>query len=588
MLFCVNGEKKFGYTLGWLSSINADVSKPIVITNMCLPSSIGNDANKQIEKSYNIKSKLTFLLGGHKQSWNQSNINYVELISKISSKGWNIVNVGTPSFASYFESPFAEKFVIEGNHLENFETLDYYQYQKLLNEKIDIAIDLFSLNRERQLAMVTRSVVALSSGKPVIHPRGTEVAALIEQYDAGWLYKDENEVFGIIDWIAANPDSLKQKKINVARLYREKFSPIVAVGSLARMIAELGDSSNKQSDKLLDEELIKSSDRRAAFLQLNWYMSKHKLQSKIWNGELENPCDYFLNSNLDRESTPNFLLDFIVKRKRLYEKSYLGGDSLENLKNLPIKKWVELCGIWIDIPWYIKKNNLADNQIEAIAHYFNGNNCLEVSPNRFFQEKWYREYYPEVQEAIDLNFYINGFHHFLDLGMEKGYSPSPFFDNEFYLSWHKDLELDIQNKIYLNGFEHYMLSSDKWSKVNCLTPIFNCEYYVNSYPSLFEQIDPEQKNKFSIFDFIDRGIKRNRLGSLFHNKLQSEIKRFQLKEFNDRARNALEKINNQWGYANISGHFFGHYTNKNEELKSMLLKHNLWLKKIILYLKIHD
>ena len=43
----------------------------------------------------------------------------------------------------------------------------------------DIAIDLFPWSPERELAMVTRSVVALASATPVIHPPFTEVSDLV-------------------------------------------------------------------------------------------------------------------------------------------------------------------------------------------------------------------------------------------------------------------------------------------------------------------------------------------------------------------------------------------------------------------------
>jgi predicted Zn-dependent protease len=581
--FCINGEKKFGYILGWLASLNADLSKPIVLTNMCLPSSINND--EQAEQSFNSKPKFKFLLGGHKQSWNQSHISYIELISKIASKEWFIVNIGKPSFTGYSESPFAEKFVLEGKYLENHEILDYYQYKKLLKEEIDIAIDLFSLNRERQLAMVTRSIVSLSEGKPIIHPKGTEVSGFIEKYDAGWLYENESEIFGIIDYIASKPNIVRQKKINAKKLYLEQFDPLVAVGSLARLIQELLNENKNEDYRAIEEASIKISEKRVAFFQEKWYSYKHKLKNKIWDGEINNAYDYFIASSINDESTPNFLLDFIYSRKQFYQR-FAEGYSLDNFKKLPNSVWLNLCGIWIDIPWYIKNNNLSHNPSEAIYHYFRKSNCLEVSPNRFFNEQWYRKYYEEVQAAIDLGFFINGFHHFLLIGIKKGYSPSPFFDNVFYLSCNAEIKIEAENSIYVNGFEHYMLSDNKDNAINYLTPIFNSQYYEDKYPSLRKNTEEEKKKKLLLYDFIDRGLGKNRYGSLFHEELFSEVKRIEIEKLTKKCSETLAKINSEWGYSNISMHFFEHLIKEKNTIHNKITTNNNWLRKIITYMEI--
>ena len=60
--------------------------------------------------------------------------------------------------------------------------------------------------------MITRTVASLSAGIPVMHPIGTEVFTLIEKYSAGWLYEDEHEVYGILDWIDSHPQNLRRKE----------------------------------------------------------------------------------------------------------------------------------------------------------------------------------------------------------------------------------------------------------------------------------------------------------------------------------------------------------------------------------------
>ena len=90
-LICVNGLKKVDYILGWMSAFQIDVSKPILVSNMCFP---------QIEREIKItgseskkRQPVTLFLGGNKQSWNRSSIDYVQLVNIILTNRWRLLNV---------------------------------------------------------------------------------------------------------------------------------------------------------------------------------------------------------------------------------------------------------------------------------------------------------------------------------------------------------------------------------------------------------------------------------------------------------------------------------------------------------------
>jgi glycosyltransferase involved in cell wall biosynthesis len=103
---------------------------------------------------------------------------------------------------------------------------------------VDVSIDLFQHNLEREYAMVTRSIVSLACGVPVIHPPFTEVSPMIEEYDAGWLVDpdDTAALEGIVRALLEDPGLLRRKKKNARALASEVLEPSVAVGPLLRIL----------------------------------------------------------------------------------------------------------------------------------------------------------------------------------------------------------------------------------------------------------------------------------------------------------------------------------------------------------------
>ena len=103
---------------------------------------------------------------------------------------------------------------------------------------VDVAIDLFQHNLEREYAMVTRSIVALSCGVPVIHPPFTEVSPMIAEYDAGWLVDPEDTAAmeAVLEEILEEPDVVRRKKGNARKLASAVIDPAVAVEPLVRIL----------------------------------------------------------------------------------------------------------------------------------------------------------------------------------------------------------------------------------------------------------------------------------------------------------------------------------------------------------------
>jgi glycosyltransferase involved in cell wall biosynthesis len=102
----------------------------------------------------------------------------------------------------------------------------------------DVTIDLFRHNLEREYAMVTRSVVSLACGVPVIHPPFTEVSPMISEYDAGWLVdpEDGGAFDTVMEAIASDPGAVHRKKKNARALARAVLDPAVAVEPLVKIL----------------------------------------------------------------------------------------------------------------------------------------------------------------------------------------------------------------------------------------------------------------------------------------------------------------------------------------------------------------
>ena len=115
--------------------------------------------------------------------------------------------------------------------------MTFSDFQTFLST-IDVAIDLFQHNLEREYAMVTRSIIALACGVPVLHPPFTEVSPMIAEYDAGWLVdpEDPEKLETVIGKIIEDPAEVRQKKKNARVLASAVIDPAVAVKPLVRIM----------------------------------------------------------------------------------------------------------------------------------------------------------------------------------------------------------------------------------------------------------------------------------------------------------------------------------------------------------------
>jgi hypothetical protein len=233
--FIVNGKKKLPYFLAWMLQADRDVrTLPVEVVNMCAPVSFSGEAGP-------VGSAVRFAVAGYLQSWSTLG-SWVKVVERQLEHPEMSLDVLLPwhwgGAAERSHESRADLDRLERNgSVTTHGPMTFSEFQAFLS-KIDVSIDLFQHNLEREYAMVTRSVISLACGVPVIHPPFTEVSPMIAEYDAGWLIDppDTKTLEDVISGIIDDPDLVRRKKENARALASEVLDPAVAVKPLLRIM----------------------------------------------------------------------------------------------------------------------------------------------------------------------------------------------------------------------------------------------------------------------------------------------------------------------------------------------------------------
>ncbi|GBR45991.1 rhamnosyltransferase WsaF family glycosyltransferase [Neokomagataea thailandica] len=106
-------------------------------------------------------------------------------------------------------------------------------------------------------------------------------------------------------------------------------------------------------------------------------------------------------------------------------------------------------------------DDLSDDVV--LDYYTNFPEIRVVSPSNFFSEEWYRERYPDVNNAIVNNKIMSGFSHFLKFGLNEGRWPNSYFESkaDFSLNSKWIDEKSVVN-IKFNSISYNFLSAFSW------------------------------------------------------------------------------------------------------------------------------
>lgn len=98
-----------------------------------------------------------------------------------------------------------------------------------------------------------------------------------------------------------------------------------------------------------------------------------------------------------------------------------------------------------------------------------------------FDDTFYRNRYPEVNQAIQQGLVKSGLEHFKTIGQFKGLDPSPLFDTSFYLNKYPGVKTAVQQG-KITAIQHFI----KYGEVEGLDPItgFDTNYYKQKNPDV--------------------------------------------------------------------------------------------------------
>lgn len=240
--FIVNGAKKVAYFLGWLLQGERDIRHlPLEVVNMCVP--LAPDMDGVDDARHAERDGVRFAVAGYLQSWSKPGSWLRTLESHLERPGVTL-DILLPEHWGRGSRPKEENehlgWLRDNPSVRSHTAMVFSKFQSFLSEA-DVSVDLFDHNLEREYAMITRSIVSLAVGVPVIHPPFTEVSAMISDYDAGWLVDpaDTPGLDEILRRIVEEPEVVTEKGRNALRLSAELIDPEVATRPLAKIIEAL-------------------------------------------------------------------------------------------------------------------------------------------------------------------------------------------------------------------------------------------------------------------------------------------------------------------------------------------------------------
>ena len=235
--FICNGQKKVPYFLAWMLQAERDVRRvPLDVVNMCVPLSWSEEPGRD--------EGVRLAVAGYLQSWSTLG-DWVGVLERRLEKPGVSLDLLVPwhwgggvrrSHASREDLDRISRHPSVTTH----GTMNFSGFQRFLST-VDVTIDLFEHNLEREYAMVTRSVVSLACGVPVIHPPFTEVSSMIAEYDAGWLVDplDSRTLGAVLDEIIEDPGTVRRKTKNARTLASNLLDPAEAVKPLVKILETL-------------------------------------------------------------------------------------------------------------------------------------------------------------------------------------------------------------------------------------------------------------------------------------------------------------------------------------------------------------
>jgi SAM-dependent methyltransferase len=134
-----------------------------------------------------------------------------------------------------------------------------------------------------------------------------------------------------------------------------------------------------------------------------------------------------------------------------------------------------------DPSWYARSNSAAGdlpdntNPTALLSFYLQDGQLQGHSPNRYFDETWYRLAYPAVAQDVQDSKYLSGFDHYCRNG-HRIHAPHWLFSEQHYRDQNPDLTDEVLDATKVaNGYDHYLRwGAREWRSAH---PFFDPDIY---------------------------------------------------------------------------------------------------------------
>lgn len=114
----------------------------------------------------------------------------------------------------------------------------------------------------------------------------------------------------------------------------------------------------------------------------------------------------------------------------------------------------------LDVVFYIRSHPdvwPSDHPVTAcIRHYLQNVRARFTAPNLAFNEFWYRNFYPEVEDGIRTGRWRSGWDHFLEYGAHHEFDPAFWFNHHWYGKRYPETRQAVKDGSIGSLFEYYL------------------------------------------------------------------------------------------------------------------------------------
>jgi hypothetical protein len=283
--FFVPGDRQYYYFRAWLAMAGFDIDENTIIKVPLV-------LDPAFYAGHNTERRKELVCGGVRWPWAQIMWS-AEQEAYFAEQGFDILRFlhggGADQDGQLKKSTESET----GMAKSHCELVNVYQFAFA-------AWDFYQLNRERELAITTRTMEYLYCGLPVFYPQSLELAELINRFDMGFTAMDP-QGFRQIDGLV---DEIERKRENIATFLQSDDWYASSLAGLAAFPALLGQKKQGFSAFFVEsEQEIRRLVRRVGELEKKLSVSEQtrkieleaevgknaqaqKALNEFWEGEL--------------------------------------------------------------------------------------------------------------------------------------------------------------------------------------------------------------------------------------------------------------------------------------------------------------